>query len=98
VVIPKHFFIPEIIEKRKPLAPRARRVGWIGCNILLETIPNSGKIFYIKEGKQQSKDKILEEWNKTNFLKFSHDLKSKSWILDILKCIEMLNKKRFFTQ
>src|SRR3989338_7316578 len=27
-VIPKHFFVPEIIEKRKPLALSARRAGW----------------------------------------------------------------------
>ncbi len=45
-VIPKHFFIPEMIEKRKPLAPTARRAGWIGCNILLHSIPQTGKIFF----------------------------------------------------
>lgn len=33
--IPKYFFIPAIIEKRKPLSNNARRAGWIGCNILL---------------------------------------------------------------
>ena len=27
-VIPKHFFVPEIIEERKPLAVTARRAGW----------------------------------------------------------------------
>ncbi len=48
VVIPKHFFIPEIIEKRKPLSSSAKRAGWVGCNILLHNIPESGKIFYIK--------------------------------------------------
>ena len=48
LVIPKHFFVPKIIEKRKPLSPNARRAGWVGCNILLEEIPESGKIFYIK--------------------------------------------------
>jgi len=26
--------VPEIIERRKPLAITARRAGWIGCNIL----------------------------------------------------------------
>ena len=60
IVIPKHFFIPEIIEKRKPLSSTAKRAGWIGCNILLDTIPQSGKIFYIKDKKQESKDKVLE--------------------------------------
>jgi type II restriction enzyme len=46
IVISKHFFVPEIIEKRKPLSSTARRAGWVGCNILLDTISQSGKIFY----------------------------------------------------
>lgn len=95
VVIPKHFFIPEIIEKRKPLSLSAKRAGWVGCNILLDTIPDSGKIFYVKDSKLQSKDKILEDWNKTSFLKESHDINSKGWILDTLKCIEKLDKTNF---
>src|SRR3989344_5878752 len=45
LVIPKHFFIPEIIERRKPLAATARRAGWVGCNIILKNIPQIGKIF-----------------------------------------------------
>jgi len=35
VIIPKHFFIREIIEERKPLRATARRAGWVGCNILI---------------------------------------------------------------
>ncbi|MDQ7066866.1 MAG: DpnI domain-containing protein [Sulfurimonas sp.] len=93
IVIPKHFFIPEMIEKRKPLSSTARRAGWIGCNILLDTIPNTGKIFYIKDGKAESKNKILDDWNKTIFLKTTGNLKSKGWILDIIKCIEKLIRK-----
>jgi len=95
IVIPKHFFIPEIIEKRKPLSPTARRAGWIGCNILLDTIPESGKIFYIRDGKEESKNKILDAWNKTTFLKQTLSLQSKSWLLDIIKCIDKLDKNNF---
>lgn len=36
ILIPKHFFVPDIIEKRNPLKASARRAGWIGCNILLD--------------------------------------------------------------
>jgi type II restriction enzyme len=36
LVVPKHFFVREIIEERKPLAPTARRAGWIGSNILYQ--------------------------------------------------------------
>ena len=55
LVVPKHFFIPEIIEKRNPLSTNARRKGWIGCNILFQNIPQSGKIFYIKNGQIEKK-------------------------------------------
>lgn len=95
VVIPKHFFTLEIIEKRKPLSETAKRSGWIGCNILLESIPQSGKIFYIKNKEWQSKDKIIEEWNRTSFLEDFSNLKAKGWLLDVLKCIELLKKKMF---
>ena len=59
LVIPKHFFIPEIIEKRKPLSATARRAGWVGCNIILKSIPETGKIFFIKNEKIQPKEKVL---------------------------------------
>ena len=33
--IPKFFFTPFIIEKRKQLSKKARRAGWTGCNIFI---------------------------------------------------------------
>jgi hypothetical protein len=42
-IVPKHFFVREIIEKRKPLAATARRAGWVGSKILLDRVPDSGK-------------------------------------------------------
>jgi type II restriction enzyme len=94
-VIPKHFFVPQIIEKRKPLSPTARRAGWIGCNILLTHIPTTGKIFYIKEKKVEPKDKVLENWEKTLFLRETKEAKARGWILDIMNCIDKLGKKTF---
>ncbi|MCD4706066.1 restriction endonuclease [bacterium] len=94
-VIPKHFFVPEIIEKRKPLADTARRAGWIGCNILLKTIPQTGKIFYIKNQKTESKSKILNDWQKTLFLREQKEPLSKGWILDVMSCIDGLGKNDF---
>jgi len=95
LVIPKHFFIPDIIERRKPLSRKARRVGWIGCNILLQSIPQTGKIFYIKNGKIESKNKVLENWQKTLFLREEKEISAKGWILDIMNCIEKLGNKEF---
>lgn len=95
VVIPKHFFTPSIIEKRKPLSEKAVRSGWVGCNILLQGIPQSGKIFYIKDGKTLPKSNVLENWNKTLFLRESPKMDLRGWILDTMNCIDRLNKREF---
>jgi len=97
-VVPKHFFIPEVIEKRKPLAESARRAGWVGSNILFSKIPKAGQIFYIEDGKEILKKKVLEKWQKTLFLKQIRRSEEKGWILDIMNCIDSLNKKEFTLQ
>src|SRR3989344_4510811 len=94
-VIPKHFFIPEIIEKRKPLAPSAQRAGWVGCNILLNQIPESGKIFLVRNQKTEQKTKVLSEWQKTLFLREEKQIEAKGWLLDVMRCIDSLGKKDF---
>lgn len=94
-VIPKHFFVPEIIEKRKPLATTARRAGWIGCNILLQSIPQTGKIFFIKNKRIKPKEKVLAEWQKTLFLREEKEISAKGWLLDIMRSIEKLGKHEF---
>lgn len=95
LVIPKHFFIPEIIEKRKALSQTARRAGWVGCNILIQSIPQSGKIFYIKNGNIESREDVLRSWQKTLFLRETKKADLKGWILDVMNCIDKLNKKEF---
>ena len=97
-VIPKHFFISEIIEKRKPLRETARRAGWIGSNILFSKIPKAGQIFYVENGKEVSKKNVLEKWQKTVFLKQIKKADARGWILDIMNCIDALNKKEFSLQ
>ena len=62
LVIPKHFFTPGIIEKRKPLALTARRAGWVGCNILLSHIPQVGKIFFVKNRQVEPRERVLTGW------------------------------------
>ena len=94
-VVPKHFFVSEIIEKRKPLTETARRAGWIGSNILFSKIPKAGQIFYIENGNVINKKDVLEKWQKTVFLKQVKQTEAKGWILDIMNCIDALDKKDF---
>jgi type II restriction enzyme len=95
LVIPKHFFVPYIIEKRSPLSPIARRAGWIGCNILLSRIPESGRIFLIKDKQFVLKENVYAAWKKTLFLREEKKVESKGWLLDIMLCIESIRKKEF---
>ena len=95
VIIPKHFFTPRIIEKRKPLSEGAQRKNWIGCNILLNDVPNSGKIFYIKNKQVQPKDEVIKNWRKTLFLREAEKSELKGWILDVMRCIDKLQKTVF---
>jgi type II restriction enzyme len=95
LVIPKHFFVPDLIEKRKPLSDSARRAGWIGCNILLGEIPQVGRIPYVRNQQVVSKDEVLGTWDRTRFLKEEREVEARGWLLDIIRCIENLGARDF---
>ena len=93
-IVPKHFFVRDIIEERKPLKATARRAGWIGSNILLGKVPEAGKIHMVQNGVVRPKEIVLEEWQKTLFLR-DESLEARGWLLDVLKCVESLGKREF---
>lgn len=94
VFIPKYFFIPDIIEKRKPLAENARRAGWVGCNILLNKIPIQGRINIIKNGNISSVDAIVNQVKKSERL-YTKNIDNRGWLMDILNCINKFANNEF---
>ena len=62
---------------------------------MLKSIPESGKIFYIKNGKNEDKNQVLENWQKTLFLREEKEIAAKGWLLDIMRCVENIGKKDF---
>ncbi|MDE1921664.1 MAG: restriction endonuclease [Candidatus Omnitrophica bacterium] len=95
LIVPKHFFVPSVIERRNALAVSARRAGWVGCNILLQRIPEAGKIYLVRNASIESKEKVLANWRKTLFLREEKKIESKGWLLDVMRCIEQIHKKEF---
>ncbi len=93
-VVPKHFFVPEIIEKRKPLAATARRAGWVGCNILLSGIPDAGKIFFVKNGQPLPKEGVLDKWRHTLFLR-NEGTDARGWLIEVMKCVDLIGRSEF---
>jgi type II restriction enzyme len=93
-VVPKHFFIRDIIEERPPLAATARRAGWVGCNILLKAIPESGKIYLLRDGVEAPRDLVLEKWQQTLFLRDAN-VDARGWIIEVMKCVEAIGRPDF---
>lgn len=94
LIIPKHFFVPEIIEKRKPLSDTAKRTGWVGCNIEISKIPESGRIFLVKDSQIVSQRHVIDKWSSTTFLK-EKKLDSRGWIVDVMNCLDKIKNNSF---
>ena len=95
VAVPKYLFMPDmIIPRNKGLK---NRPNYIMCNMNISTIPESGKIFFIKEKKIEEKSKVIDNWNKTKFLN-NTKLNQKGWLIDIMFCIEKIKKQDFTLQ
>ncbi len=95
LVIPKHFFTADIIEKRRPLSQNARRRDWVGCNILLQSIPEAGKIYFVRDCKVELRARVVAQWQRTLFLREERGLESRGWTVSIMRCIDKLAKKEF---
>lgn len=94
LIVPKQFFVREVIEKRKPLAQTARRAGWVGCNILLNRIPESGKVFFVRDGNALPKDEVLGQWQQTLFLR-NEGVESRGWLIEVMNCVESIGRAEF---
>jgi hypothetical protein len=94
LIVPKHFFIGDIIEKRKPLAKTARRAGWIGCNILLSKVPEIGKIYLVRDGVQAARTSVQEKWQQSLFLR-QQSIRARGWLIEVMKCVERLGPSEF---
>lgn len=93
-VIPRRFFVAAIVEKRKPLSPTARRAGWIGSNILLDRIPEAGRIHIVRNGIILSREHVLDTWKRTRFLG-DYNQSARGWLLEVMRCVEHFGSSRF---
>lgn len=87
--VPKYLFVPQVIEKRKKLSDDARRKGWVGCNILLNSIPSQGRITIVHNGNVIEKEDVLSAVAKARSLQVQ-DITSRGWLFDVLNCVNAL--------
>lgn len=94
IFIPKHFFVPDIIEKRNPLSPNSRREGWTGCNILLDKIPKQGRIYIVNNGIENDINSVVSMVNISNRLE-TPNISNRGWLMDVLNCVNKLHTEKF---
>lgn len=89
-LIPKFFFVPSIIEKRKPLPPTARRHGWVGCNILYGNIPKQGKIPIIQDKNVIDREIVVEQYATVKQIQ-TNNIETRGWLFDVLNCVNRIH-------
>jgi type II restriction enzyme len=94
VLIPHFAFALSAIECRPPLGPHARRAGWIGCNILLNKIPQDARISIVESGKALPAADVREAYKRVRPLE-NLKVEARGWTLDVLNVVRSLNKKEF---
>ncbi|HEV7218785.1 MAG TPA: DpnI domain-containing protein [Terriglobales bacterium] len=93
-LVPEFAFSISAIEKRKPLAPTARRAGWIGCNILLTEIPPDARIPLVVDGEPANRKLARKQFAKVRPLANLRP-EMRGWTLDVLNLIRSLHKQTF---
>ena len=94
LLIPGFCFPASAIEARKPLKPTARRAGWVGCNIVLDSVPPEGRIKIVHSGNIISKMSVRKNFRNIEPLSdFSY--KKRGWTLDVLTVLRSLSKREF---
>ena len=97
VVVPRFAYSLSAVEKRKPLAPTARRANWVGCNILLDNIPPDARIAVVKGGMVADARVVRQQYARLRPLeRIKHD--ARGWTLDVLNVLRALDKKEFVLQ
>lgn len=90
-----HFAFPEsAIVKRKPLAPTARRAGWVGCNIDLSRIAPEAQIPVVTACEPSPPAQVRARYNR---LKPLREIKAihRGWALDVLNVLRQLGRLEF---
>ncbi|NLE13846.1 MAG: restriction endonuclease [Clostridiales bacterium] len=94
ILIPKFFFVESIIERRKPLAPTAKRAGWIGCNIVFGDIPSQGRIKIVENQKMYDPAEIVERYAQVRKLQ-TDNIENRGWLMDVLSCVNSIDTVDF---
>jgi len=96
LLVPSFAFPTSALIKRNPLAPTARRAGWVGCNIALNRIPSDARIAIVTESQVASAKNVRAQYRRVKPLA-EIKAQERGWTLDVLNAVRRLGKAEFTT-
>jgi len=93
-VVSRFFLSPSVIERRRALGSMARRAGWIGCNILLSSLPLDARIPAVHDEIPVPRETVRDSWRRFVFLQRG-DAESRGWMADVLACVRERHRESF---
>jgi type II restriction enzyme len=94
LLIPR-FAIPEsAIQKRNPLSAKAKRAGWVGCNIILTNIPDVARVPIILNGVPERPSDVRRQFRHIQPLA-EIKVEERGWTLDVLTAVRSLGRTQF---
>lgn len=94
ILVPSHFFTPDIIKAKNPTHPKGRNNPWVGCDILIGKVPASGRISLIRDGLPAPREQVRSAWRATGFLRGTR-LEARGWLLAVMGAVEAVGRPEF---
>jgi type II restriction enzyme len=85
---------PLALEKRPPLSEKARRSGWVGCNINLDLLPDGALVPIVRRGVARPLKAVRWEWSRFDGLS-GLDPGRRGWLADVLSSVQRLPGRAF---
>ncbi|RVC40073.1 restriction endonuclease, partial [Mesorhizobium sp. M4A.F.Ca.ET.090.04.2.1] len=68
--------------------------GWVGSNILLDRIPDAGRIFLVRNSIPIPKEVVVAKWQHTLFLR-EEKADARGWLIEVMRCVDMIGATDF---
>jgi type II restriction enzyme len=94
ILLPRFVLTLSCLERRRPLGSGARRHGWVGCNIVLTSIPPDARIPIVSNGRVAAVSEVRERFARLRPLaELRHE--ARGWTLDVLNVVRSLGRREF---
>ncbi len=97
ILIPGFSIPASAIEKRNPLAPTARRAGWVGCNIVLSNIPDELIVSVVRQSAVVPALTVRTQFRRISDLR-NVGGQQRTWLIDVLNCVRKIKNTDFSLQ